>query len=138
MEEALRPRSNTILHKTFFSPKKRFCLCFLRSVGFCNGYLNASLDLEPVWEARFCTVAYVNSFAKIFAVTPISQVRYHCILDCLWRSVVAAGIREFAHYDVVHKFIKRGLRFDHFTASGEALLALFKCFLDVFKQEKKE
>ena len=72
---------------------------------FCNGYLNSSLDLEPVWEARFCTVAYVNSFAKIFEITLTSQGRYYCFLESLWRGVVAAGIRKFTHYDVVHKFV---------------------------------
>ena len=105
MEEDLRPRRNTILQKTTFFEKKRFCFCFLRSVGFCYGYLNASLDLEPVWEARFCTVLYVNSFATIFRICPISQRRYSCFLGSLRRSVVAPGIREFTHYDVVHKLM---------------------------------
>ena len=77
-------------------------------------YADPRLDLEPVWEARFCTVAYVNSFAKIFEITPINQVRYYCILESLWRGVAAAGIGKFTHDDVVHKFIKLGLRFDNF------------------------
>ena len=74
-------------------------------MGFCDGYLNTSLDLEPVWEARFCTVLYVNSFAKIFGICPSSQRRCSCFLGSLRRSVVAPGIREFMHYDYVHKLI---------------------------------
>ena len=74
-------------------------------MGFCIGYINSSLDLEPVWDARFCTVAYVNSFAKIFEITPISQGRYYCFLESLWRAVVAAGMGKFTHHDVVHKII---------------------------------
>ena len=73
-------------------------------MGFCNGYLNASLDLEPVWEARFCTVLYVNSFAKIFEILPISQRRYSCFPGSLWRGVVATAIRKFTRYAVVLKF----------------------------------
>ena len=72
MEEALRPRSNAILQKTVFLQKKRFCFGSLRLVGFCKGYMNASLDLEPVWEARFCTVLYVNSFAENLRNSPHS------------------------------------------------------------------
>ena len=74
-------------------------------MGFCDGYPNASLDLEPVWEARFCTVLYVNSFAKIFGIYPMSQRRYSCFLGSLRRSVVAPGNGELTHYDVVHKLI---------------------------------
>ena len=88
VEEVLRPRSNTVLQKTTFFSKKRFCFCFLRLVGFCKGYINASLDLEPVWEARFCTVEYVNQFAKIFGICTISQRRYSCFLGSLRRSVL--------------------------------------------------
>ena len=74
--------------KHFFFKKKRFCFCFLRLVGFCNGYLNTSLDLDPVWEARFCTVLSGNSFAKIFGICLISQRRYSSFLGSLRQSVL--------------------------------------------------
>ena len=48
---------------------------------------DARLDLEPVWEALFSTVAYVNSFAKIFGICPIAQRRYSCFLGSLRKSV---------------------------------------------------
>ena len=66
--------------------KKRFFLFFAFG-GNLYCYADPKLDLEPVWEARFCTVAYVNSFAKIFGICPISQRRYSCFLGSLRRSV---------------------------------------------------
>ena len=96
VEEVLRPRSNTNSKKTTFFQKKTLIFLFFAFGGNLYCYADPRLDLEPVWEALFCTVTYVNSFAKIFGICPISQRRYSCFLGSLRQSVSSGPLQNHA------------------------------------------
>ena len=106
VEEVLRPRCNTNSKKTTFLQKKNVFFTLGGNL-YCTA--DARLDLEPVWEARFCTVAYVNSFAKIFGICPITQRRYSCFLGSLRQSVFSGSIQSCAFLKI-NVFARKGCK----------------------------
>ena len=69
VEAVLRPRSITNSKKTTFFQKKRCFFCFLRLVGFCNGYLNtfAAPDLLKQLFRSYIGAGQWAKFRRFFA-----------------------------------------------------------------------